>query len=236
MLNSHDRSSSGSKLVLELFRVDGCQVGPGLGNRRRRCGRLSYGSGFGGSRRSNRLGGFLDGFLGRRSGLLRGGSRLDFFLLDRRLRSSFFGCFNWGRNGGSRGRSDRGLSSSRSCRGSDRGRLSNRRRLTLGSRLGGFLGASLGGDFCFLRDRDGRLLQRDSRHGNGYGNGLRNLFSDRRNFIILIVNILLQKLENIVQDKVAIGLFRKEESLGEFLGRLSIVGEFTEDLDDNTAY
>lgn len=52
--------------------------------------------------------------------------------------------------------------------------------------------------------------------------------------VFSIDRLLLQKTENVIEDKVTVGLLSKEERLREFAPRLAAVRHLTNDLDDDT--
>lgn len=100
-----------------------------------------------------------------------------------------------------------------------------------GNDSGGWLFYRLG-DGCWLwlwlirRSRCSRL---GCRLGNGYsGCGSFSLAS-----IITFNGLLLEEAEDVVEDKVAVRLLGKEESLDEFPPWIAVVGHLTDDLDDN---
>ena len=57
----------------------------------------------------------------------------------------------------------------------------------------------------------------------------------RKVLFLLNVNLLLEIAEDIVEDKVAVWLFGKEEGLGEFAPCPIVIGHFADNEDDDTA-
>ena len=94
-------------------------------------------------------------------------------------------------------------------RGRGRGRLTGRLRLRLRGRF----------RYWFLN--------MDGFGGRDGGNGLG--FAD-----IILNGIFLKEPENVVENKVAIGLFCKEESLDELSPGITVVGHLADDLNDDT--
>ena len=93
--------------------------------------------------------------------------------------------------------------------GQERGRLTGRRQFGLSNRFR-----------CWPPDRDG------FRDGNGRS---RLGFAD-----IILDGIFLEEPEDVVENKVAIWLFCKEESLDELSPGITMVGHLADDLNDDT--
>lgn len=51
---------------------------------------------------------------------------------------------------------------------------------------------------------------------------------------VVFGSFLLEETEDIIENEVAIGLFRKEEGLNKFLPRVSMIGHFADNLNNNT--
>ena len=76
----------------------------------------------------------------------------------------------------------------------------------------------------------GRLYWSRGRHSHG-----RLLDGCDGLFLLVLVDLLFEVSENVIQHKVAIGLFGEKECLSEFPPRLVVVRHFTNDEDDDAA-
>lgn len=108
------------------------------------------------------------------------------------------------------------------------------------------LGCRLG---CDNRSRRGRRFANRLVNGFGFGGGgdrrrhlgLRCSCRDRAGVggvggltgIVRLDSLLLEETENVVKDKVSVGLFGKEEGLDKLAPWLGVVGHFTDDLNDD---
>ena len=51
--------------------------------------------------------------------------------------------------------------------------------------------------------------------------------------LLLLLRLLSKVAEDVIEDEVAVGLLGEDEGLDEALVRLALVGDLTDDLDDN---